>query len=125
MRQSFEDYLLGGGLDVTPEYKHIIDDGVVDFEREIEIAKQFLEKEKNGTLDLNNLTEDEQQMRMFSELYDKSGLGEAFANAVLGVVGDDQLEDYKFFAPDMKDGDELLKAATQMLKEKGEELREC
>lgn len=94
-------------------------------EESMEIARQFLEKEKNGTLDLNNLTEDEQQMRMFSELYDKSGLGEAFANAVLGVVGDDQLEDYKFFAPDMKDGDELLKAATQMLKEKGEELREC
>jgi len=95
-------------------------------EESMEIARQYLEKEKNGTLDLNNLTEDEQQMRMFSKAYDESGLGELFADAVLGVVGDDdQLEDYKFFAPDMEDGDELLKAATQMLKGKREELREC
>jgi hypothetical protein len=52
-------------------------------EESMEIARQYLEKEKNGTLDLNNLTEDEQQMRMFSKAYDESGLGELFADAVV------------------------------------------
>jgi hypothetical protein len=84
-------------------------------EESMEIARQYLEKEKNGTLDLNNLTEDEQQMRMFSKAYDESGLGKLFTDAVVEIAGsEDQLEDYKFFAPDMKDGDELLKAATRL-----------
>jgi predicted translin family RNA/ssDNA-binding protein len=49
-----------------------------------------------------------------------------FQNAVIETAGgEDQVEDFKFFAPDMKNPDELLKAATQMLNGKGEELREC
>lgn len=43
---------------------------------EIEMARQYLEKEKNGTLDLENLSEGEKQMRIFSEAYDKSGLAD-------------------------------------------------
>lgn len=137
---------------------------------EIEMARQYLEKEKNGTLDLENLSEDEKQMRIFSEAYDKSGLAEIvtnhpeylrcinalcrhaqcfeptqemvdiaishaermidaekeFENAVIEIAGgENQVEDFKFFAPDMQNPDELLKAATQMLNGEGNELRKC
>ena len=49
-----------------------------------------------------------------------------FKNAVTKIAGgENQVEDFKFFAPDMKNPDELLKAATQMLNGEGKELRKC
>ena len=49
-----------------------------------------------------------------------------FENAVIEIAGgENQVEDFKFFAPDMQNPDELLKAATQMLNGEGNELRKC
>jgi regulator of replication initiation timing len=86
-------------------------------ENELETLRQNIPRAAD---EIERLREENKELKKQLKKFDD------FQNAVIETAGGaDQVEDYKFFAPDMKNPDELLKAATQMLNGEGKELRKC